>query len=83
MDLPNYTSKEKLAERLLVAVRLCGEIDGDAEYMDYEEEVKSEHVEHDMNKGVDEDFSDYKPDDRNWYIDDAENSAEEGEMEPE
>ena len=29
IDLPAYTNKEKLRENLLIAIRLCGEIDTD------------------------------------------------------
>ena len=52
MDLPNYTSAKIMRERLLVAISLCGEIDDDGEYMDYDEEVNS--INNDMNRGVDE-----------------------------
>ena len=41
MDLPRYSNKETLKERLLIAIRLCGEIDDDASYMDAEEDVDS------------------------------------------
>ena len=33
MDVPMYSSIEKMKEKVLIAVRLCGEIDDDAEYM--------------------------------------------------
>ena len=50
MDLPPYTSKKIMKERLLVAISLCGEIDDDADYMDDEESVHS--IDNDMTEGA-------------------------------
>ena len=50
MDLPAYTNKEIMKQRLLVAISLCGEIDDDAEYMDDEESVHS--IDNDMTVGI-------------------------------
>ena len=33
MDVPMYSSIEKMKEKVLIAARFCGEIDDDAEYM--------------------------------------------------
>ena len=79
MDLPRYSTKEILKERLIICITLCGEIDGDAEYMEYEPSIHS--VDNDMEKGIDEE-SDYLLDVKNWQFDDIE-SVEEGEEEEE
>lgn len=36
MHIPYYSSKEVMKERLLVALTMCGDIDGDEDYMDGE-----------------------------------------------
>jgi hypothetical protein len=41
-----------MRDRLLIAISLCGEIDDDGDYMDYDEEVSSRH--NDMTEGVTE-----------------------------
>ena len=33
MDVPKYSSVEVMTEKVLIAARLCGEIDDDGEYL--------------------------------------------------
>ena len=44
MELPRYSSPEIMKRQLLIAIRLCGEIDDDASYMNdgYDSENGSE-----------------------------------------
>ena len=65
MDLPHYSSKDIMMERLITSIRLCGEIDGDAEYNP--ETVES--IDNDLREGVDERDSDEGLDIENYEYD--------------
>ena len=75
MDLPNYTNSKAMRDRLLIAISLCGEIDDDGEYMDYDEEVSSRH--NDMTEGVTERNQAFM-EPNNWDYQDAQSDQEEG-----
>ena len=55
MDIPLYSSKELMEQRILTAIRLCGEIDQDGDDHNYgQENNDSESVEsHDENQDSD------------------------------
>lgn len=74
MDLPHYSSKSIMKERLLTAINLCGEIDDDGDYS-YAIETVNE-VSHNMQQGVDENMSDGNVEVQNWDFDDAESQEE-------